>query len=123
MYDTLLTIHFVAMAAAVGMGIFVPVLAAVTARTAPDSVPAVMGPVGRAQSGLEALRVVSDVVGDIPDLAMRLKRVLVRLDEAGTGDARRLERFARNERYRAIWSTLALWAIAAGALMLAFRGG
>ncbi|MCO5612280.1 hypothetical protein L7F22_066545 [Adiantum nelumboides] len=47
-----------------------------------------MGPVGRAQSGLEALRVVSDVVGDIPDLAMRLKRVLVRLDEAGTGDAR-----------------------------------
>lgn len=50
MYDTLLTIHFVAMAAAVGMGIFVPVLAAVTARTAPDSVPAVMGPVGRAAS-------------------------------------------------------------------------
>ena len=42
-----------------------------------------MGPVGRAQSGLEALKVVSDVVGDIPDLAMRLKRVLVRLDEAG----------------------------------------
>jgi ubiquinone biosynthesis protein len=66
--------------------------------------------------------VVSDVVGDIPDLAMRLKRVLIRLDETGTGDARRLERFARNERWRAIWSTLALWGIAIGALVLAFRG-
>ncbi|MDP4024499.1 2-polyprenylphenol 6-hydroxylase [Methylobacterium sp. NEAU 140] len=81
-----------------------------------------LGPVGRLQSGAEAVRVLSDVVGDIPDLAVRLKRVLVRLDESGTGDARRLERFARNERLRAVWSTLALWAIAIGALGLAFRG-
>ena len=65
-----------------------------------------MGPVGRAQSGLEALRVVSDVVGDIPDLATRLKRVLVRLDE--TGAERRAPPGALrpgNERRRAIWST------------------
>ena len=82
-----------------------------------------MGPVGRAQSGLEALRVVSDVVGDIPDLATRLKRVLIRLDETGGDDARRLERFAYHERSRGIWSTLALWGIAVGALVLAFRGG
>ncbi|MCJ2015525.1 2-polyprenylphenol 6-hydroxylase [Methylobacterium sp. J-076] len=81
-----------------------------------------LGPVGRFQSGAEAVRVIADVVGDIPDLAQRLKRVLVRLDEAGTGDARRLERFARNERNRAVWSTLALWGIAIGALTLAFRG-
>jgi ubiquinone biosynthesis protein len=80
-----------------------------------------MGPVGRAQSGLEALRVVSDVVGDIPDLATRLKRVLIRLDETGNSDARRLEKLAREERYRAIWSTLALWGIAIGALVMAFR--
>lgn len=81
-----------------------------------------LGPIGRLQSGAEALRVVADVVGDVPDLAQRLKRVLVRLDEAGTGDARRLERFARNERIRAVWSTLALWGIAIGAMTLAFRG-
>ncbi len=65
---------------------------------------------------------VSDLVGDIPDLATRLKRVLIRLDEAGTGDARRLEHFARSEGRRAIWSTLALWGIAVGALVMAFRG-
>ncbi|GJD36785.1 2-polyprenylphenol 6-hydroxylase [Methylobacterium aerolatum] len=81
-----------------------------------------LGPVGRLQSGAEALRVVSNVVGDIPDLAVRLKRVLIRVDEAGTGDAKRLERFARNERIRAVWSTLALWGIAIGALTIAFRG-
>ena len=62
------------------------------------------------------------MVGDIPDLAVRLKRVLIRVDEAGTGDAKRLERFARNERIRAVWSTLALWGIAIGALTIAFRG-
>ncbi len=81
-----------------------------------------LGPIGRLQSGAEALRTLSDVVTDFPDLAVRLKRVLVRLDEAGTGDAKRLERFARNERLRAVWSTLALWGIAIGALTLAFRG-
>lgn len=81
-----------------------------------------LGPIGRLQSGAEALRTLSDVVTDFPDLAMRLKRVLVRLDEAGTGDARRVERFARNERIRAVWSTLALWGIAIGALTIAFRG-
>ena len=80
------------------------------------------GPLGRAQSGFEALRVVSDLVGDIPDLATRLKRVVIRLDEAGTGDARRLEHFTRSEGRRALWSTLALWGIAIGALVIAFRG-
>ncbi|GJE59521.1 2-polyprenylphenol 6-hydroxylase [Methylobacterium trifolii] len=80
-----------------------------------------LGPVGRIESGAEALRTIADVVADVPDLALRLKRVLVRLDEAGTGDAHRLERFARNERRWAVWQTLALWAIAIGALVMAFR--
>ncbi|MGV7029788.1 2-polyprenylphenol 6-hydroxylase [Methylobacterium symbioticum] len=80
-----------------------------------------LGPVGRLEQGAEALRTIADVVAEVPDLAQRLKRVLVRLDEAGTGDARRLERFARDERRRAIVQTAALWAIAIGALVLAFR--
>jgi ubiquinone biosynthesis protein len=81
-----------------------------------------LGPVGRLQSGAEALRVVSDVIGDIPDLATRLRRILVRLDESGTSDAKHLERYARAERVRGMWSTLALWGIAVGALTMAFRG-
>ncbi len=81
-----------------------------------------LGPVGRLQAGGEALRTLSDVVSDVPDLALRLKRILIRLDEAGTATPKRLERFARNERIRAVWSTLALWGIAVGALTIAFRG-
>jgi ubiquinone biosynthesis protein len=61
-------------------------------------------------------------VGDIPDLAQRLKRILVRLDETGGDDARRLERLARKDGQRALWSTLALWSIAVSALVLVFRG-
>ncbi len=80
-----------------------------------------LSPIGRAKSGAEALRTVSDVIGEVPGLAMRLKRVLIRLDEAGTGEADRLARFARAERVRAFFSTLALWGIAIGALVLAFR--
>ena len=81
-----------------------------------------LGPVGRLQSGAEALRVLSDVVADFPDLATRLKRVVIRLDEDSAQDGKRLDRFARQEGTRAIWSTLALWGIAIGALTLAFRG-
>ena len=80
-----------------------------------------LGPVGRLEAGGQAARTIADVVADVPDLAQRLKRVLIRLDEAGTGDAHRLERFARHERRRAIWQTAALWAIAVGALVMAFR--
>ena len=79
-----------------------------------------LGPVGRLEQGADALRTIADVVADIPDLAQRLKRVIVRLDESGTGDAQRIERFARNERRRAVLQTAALWAIAVGALVLAF---
>jgi ubiquinone biosynthesis protein len=81
-----------------------------------------LGPIGRLQSGAEAVRTISDVVADVPDLAVRLKRVLIRLDESGTDDVRRLERSTRDERVRSLWSTLALWGIAIGALTMAFRG-
>jgi ubiquinone biosynthesis protein len=80
-----------------------------------------LGPVGRLEQGADALRTLADVVAEFPDLAQRLKRVIVRLDESGTGDAQRIERFARNERRRAVLQTLALWGIAVGALVLAFR--
>ncbi|HEV7440694.1 MAG TPA: 2-polyprenylphenol 6-hydroxylase [Methylobacterium sp.] len=80
-----------------------------------------LGPIGRIESAGRAALTIADVVTDIPDLAVRLKRIMIRLDEAGTGDAHRLESFARQERRRAIWSTLALWAIAIGALVMAFR--
>ena len=48
MHATLLAVHLVAMAAAVGMGIFIPVLAIQAARAAPEQVPALMGAAGRA---------------------------------------------------------------------------
>lgn len=80
-----------------------------------------LGPVGRIENVGRAALTITDVVSDIPDLAQRLRRILVRLDEAGSGDGNRLDRFARSERRRALWSTLALWAIAVGALVMAFR--
>ena len=80
-----------------------------------------LGPAGRLEGAAHAARTLTDIVADVPDLAQRLQRLLVRLDEAGTGDARRLERFARNERRKAVWQTLALWVIAAGVLVAALR--
>ncbi|MGU3540631.1 2-polyprenylphenol 6-hydroxylase [Methylobacterium sp. A54F] len=80
-----------------------------------------LGPIGRVEQAGRAALTIAEVVADVPDLAQRLKRILVRLDESGSGDAHRLERAARNERRRAIWSTAALWAIAIGALVMAFR--
>ncbi|RZK89367.1 MAG: ubiquinone biosynthesis protein UbiB, partial [Methylobacterium sp.] len=80
-----------------------------------------LGPVGRLEGAAHAARTLTDIVGDVPDLALRLRRLLVRADEAGTGDARRLERIARIERRTALWQTLALWVIAAGVLVAALR--
>ncbi|WP_375463693.1 2-polyprenylphenol 6-hydroxylase [uncultured Methylobacterium sp.] len=80
-----------------------------------------LGPVGRIEGAAHAARTLADVVSDVPDLALRLKRLLLRLDEAAPGEARRLEGIARGERRKAVWQTLALWAIAVGALVLAFR--
>ncbi|MCK2052584.1 2-polyprenylphenol 6-hydroxylase [Methylobacterium sp. 37f] len=80
-----------------------------------------LGPVGRVESLGRAALTITDVVSDLPDLAQRLRRILVRLDEAGSGDGKSLDAFARAERRRAIWSTLALWGIAVGALVMAFR--
>ncbi|KQP73058.1 2-polyprenylphenol hydroxylase [Methylobacterium sp. Leaf113] len=80
-----------------------------------------LGPVGRVESLGRAALTITDVVSDLPDLAQRLRRILVRLDEAGSGDGKSLDAFARAERRRAIWSTLALWGIAIGALVMAFR--
>ncbi|KQP91805.1 2-polyprenylphenol 6-hydroxylase [Methylobacterium sp. Leaf117] len=80
-----------------------------------------LGPVGRVESLGRAALTITDVVSDLPDLAQRLRRILVRLDEAGSGDGKSLDAFARAERRRTIWSTLALWGIAIGALVMAFR--
>ncbi|MCJ2034680.1 2-polyprenylphenol 6-hydroxylase [Methylobacterium sp. J-068] len=80
-----------------------------------------LGPVGRVEGLGRAALTITDVISDIPDLAQRLRRIMVRLDEAGSGDGNRLDAFARAERRRAIWSTVALWGIAIGALVMAFR--
>ncbi|WP_375455333.1 2-polyprenylphenol 6-hydroxylase [uncultured Methylobacterium sp.] len=80
-----------------------------------------VGPLGRIEGAAHAARTLADVVSDVPDLALRLKRLLLRLDEAAPSNARRLERVARDERRKAIWQTLALWAIALGVLVLALR--
>ncbi|GJE16305.1 2-polyprenylphenol 6-hydroxylase [Methylobacterium marchantiae] len=80
-----------------------------------------LGPLGRIEGAGRAALTLSDVVTDLPDLAQRLRRILVRLDETGTGDRKALESIARKERRRALWSTAALWAIALGALVMAFR--
>jgi ubiquinone biosynthesis protein len=80
-----------------------------------------LGPVGRIEGVGRAALTFTDVLTDLPDLAQRLRRILVRLDEQGTGNADRLDAFALASRRRAVWSTLALWTIAVGALVLAFR--
>ena len=80
-----------------------------------------LGPIGRIEGAGRAALTLSDVVSDLPDMAQRLRRILVRLDETGSGDTQKLESLARKERRRALWSTAALWAIAVGALVMAFR--
>ena len=80
-----------------------------------------LGPIGRVEGAGRAALTFADVVADIPDIAQRLRRVLVRLDEEEAADAVQLRALAGLEKRRAIWSTLALWAIAVGALVMAFR--
>ncbi|GJE55774.1 MULTISPECIES: 2-polyprenylphenol 6-hydroxylase [Methylobacterium] len=80
-----------------------------------------LGPLGRIEGAGRAAMTLSDVVSDLPDIAQRVRRIMVRLDEEGARDVRALERIARAEKRRAVWSTLALWAIALGALVMAFK--
>ncbi len=80
-----------------------------------------MGPIGRLESAGRAALTLSDVLTDIPDIAQRLRRIMIRLDEEGSRDVKAMERIAKLERRRAIWSTVALWAIAVSALVMAFR--
>ncbi|MBX9931809.1 MAG: 2-polyprenylphenol 6-hydroxylase [Methylobacterium sp.] len=80
-----------------------------------------LGPIGKAEQAGRAVLTLAEVVADIPDMAQRLRRVLVRLDESAGEDALLLQRLARKEGRRAHWSTAALWAIAVGALVMAFR--
>jgi ubiquinone biosynthesis protein len=63
----------------------------------------------------------AEVVSDIPDIAQRIRRIMIRLDEEGSRDTKAIERLVKLERRHAIMTTLALWGIAAGALVLAFR--
>ncbi|GEP01083.1 2-polyprenylphenol 6-hydroxylase [Methylobacterium haplocladii] len=80
-----------------------------------------LGPLGRIEGAGRAAMTLSDVVSDLPDIAQRVRRIMVRLDEEGARDVRALERIAKAEKRRAVWSTLALWTIALGALVLAFK--
>ena len=80
-----------------------------------------LGPIGRVEGAGRAALTLSDVISDIPDIAQRVRRVMIRLDEEGAKEGARLGRFAKAEKQRAIWSTLALWAIAIGALVMALR--
>ena len=80
-----------------------------------------LGPVGRVEGAGRAALTLADVVADIPDIAQRLRRILVRFDEEGSHEAVQIRNLARMEKRRAVWSTLALWAIAVGALVMAFR--
>ena len=80
-----------------------------------------LGPIGRIESAGRAALTIADVVADLPDLALRLRRILVRLDEDGADAARHLAKAARRDRRRALLSTLALWAIAIGVVVLALR--
>jgi ubiquinone biosynthesis protein len=80
-----------------------------------------LGPIGRADQARRAVLTLADVVADVPDLAQRAKRVLVRLDEEGLREVSRVERRIRIETKRMVWSTLALWAIAGSLLAIALR--
>ncbi|GJE01417.1 2-polyprenylphenol 6-hydroxylase [Methylobacterium isbiliense] len=80
-----------------------------------------LGPIGRVEQAGRAALTLADVLADAPDLSQRLKRVLIRLDESAPREGARLERRARAETRRALWSTLGLWAIAGAVLLLALR--
>ncbi|GJD50041.1 protein kinase UbiB [Methylobacterium crusticola] len=80
-----------------------------------------LGPLGRTEQAGRAVLTLADVVADVPDLAQRFKRVLIRLDEDGLREIARVERRIRIETRRAVWTTLALWVIAGAALYLALR--
>ncbi len=80
-----------------------------------------LGPIGRADQARRAVLTLADVVADVPDLAQRAKRVLVRLDEEGLREVTRVERRIRVETKRMVWSTLALWVIAGSLLAIAVR--
>ncbi|SEP45021.1 2-octaprenylphenol hydroxylase [Methylobacterium sp. ap11] len=80
-----------------------------------------LGPIGRADQARRAVLTLADVVADVPDLAQRVKRVLVRLDEEGLREVTRVERRIRVETKRMVWSTLALWVIAGSLLAIAVR--
>ena len=80
-----------------------------------------LGPVGQLESAGRAVLTLSDVLGDIPDVAQRLRRIMVRLDDEGSDKARQLRRLATAEKRRAVWTTVALWVIAVSALVVAFR--
>ncbi|MRI54380.1 2-polyprenylphenol 6-hydroxylase [Methylobacterium sp. DB1607] len=80
-----------------------------------------LGPVGRLEGGARAAMTLAEVVSDIPDIAQRIRRIMIRLDEEGSRDTKAIERLVKLERRHAIMTTLALWGIAAGALVLAFR--
>jgi ubiquinone biosynthesis protein len=80
-----------------------------------------LGPIGRVEQAGRAVLTLADVIADVPDLSQRLKRVLVRLDEAAPREAAKIERKLRAETLRAVWTTLGLWAIAGAVLLLALR--
>ncbi len=80
-----------------------------------------LGPLGRVEGAGRAALTLSDVVSDIPDIAQRLRRVLVRLDEDGAKGSSDLARLGKIQNRRTLWTTAALWAIALGVAVMALR--
>jgi ubiquinone biosynthesis protein len=68
-----------------------------------------LGPVGRLEGGARAAMTLAEVVSDIPDIAQRIRRIMIRLDEEGSRDTKAIERLVKLERRHAIMTTLALW--------------
>ncbi|MBB3903551.1 2-polyprenylphenol 6-hydroxylase [Methylobacterium brachythecii] len=80
-----------------------------------------LGPIGRIEGAGRAALALSDVIADIPDIAQRIRRIMVRLDEESSEEAQHLGTLVKAEKQRAIWSTLAFWVIAIGVLILALK--
>ena len=76
-----------------------------------------LGPVGVIEDAGRGLRTLAGVIGDLPELALRAERVLVKLEGAADGGIAlkrgTVEHFAQAGARRARWQGLALWLIAA----------
>jgi ubiquinone biosynthesis protein len=82
-----------------------------------------LGPIGKIEDAGRGMLTLAGVIADLPAFAARAERLLAKVERITDRDIGAVEEGAaglnRSGRASAFWSTLALWAIAAGLLVLA----